>query len=105
MNVFLKNYLIKTLALSEDGIRECGAPLAVRLFGMGLAAIEALVEEHELGPYEAAERRTALREALDRHHPNGYAQYLELIKDGTPGVHCPGHVDYDPASRLPKDTP
>lgn len=105
MNVFLKNYLIKTLALSEDGMAQVGEHMAAMLFGMGLAAIEAMVDAKEIGPYEAAERRTALREALDRHHPNGYAQYLELIKDGTPGVHCPGHVDYDPDSRIPKDTP
>lgn len=101
----LQDFLRKNVATSLHGIAECSEQFSVLLFGMGVAAVDALFNAEDIGPAEAARWRTELRETLDRHHPEGYAQYLELIKDWPQDVHCTGHVDYDPASRTPESEP
>lgn len=101
----LQDFLRKNVATSLHGIAECSETFAVLLYGMGVAAVDAMLDARDIGPAEAGRWRAELRETLDRHHPEGYAQYLELIKDWPGDVHCPGHVDYDPASRINKDAP
>lgn len=97
----LQAFLRKNVTNTFIGIAECSEHLAVLMFGMGVAAVDAMFNAEDIGCAEAARLREQLRAALDQHHPEGYAKYLELIKDWPPesGVHCTGHVDYDPASR------
>lgn len=76
----LQDFLRKNVTTSLHGIAECSEHLAVVLYGMAVAAVDAMLDEQDIGPAEADRLREELRETLDRHHPNGYAQYLELIK-------------------------
>lgn len=76
----LQDFLRKHVTTSLHGIAECSERLAVMLYGTGLAAVDALFDAQDIDLAEADRWRTELRETLDRHHPDGYAQYLELLK-------------------------
>lgn len=95
----LKKFMLTSLHLSQDGMGQVNEHFAALLYGMGVGAVEAMLAAGDLEPFEAAAQRVELRAALDKAHPNGFRHYLALVVED---VHCTGHVDYDPSSRLPE---
>lgn len=96
-----QKFILTHLTLTQDGMGQVSEHFAALLYGMAIAALDALLDAGKIGPFEAAAQRVELREALDKAHPGGFRHYLSLVAQPE-DTHCTGHVDYDPDSRIPE---
>lgn len=81
-----RTFVIEAVSATLHHMGRCTEHHAALLYGMALGAVDSLVFGKHLDEEGAEWLRTDLRRALDGHHPNGHARFVELVEGHWPDL-------------------